>query len=146
MAHTIKQLEQFLKELPTKIQQAADLTLKRSALKIQKDIVDIFKTQGKSQGIEWAPLKQQYLKEKIRKGYSEKTLIRTSTLMQSWTWRLRPWEAVVGTEVPYAIYNEMGTYKMPARPFAKPVKEAFEKQQIAEKLFVKTLNEVLKNV
>ena len=146
MAHTIQQLEQFLKELPTKVQQAADLTLKRSALKIHKDIVDIFKTQGKSQGIEWAPLTKQYLKEKIKKGYSEKKLIRTSTLMQSWTWRLQPWMAVVGTEVQYAIYNEMGTYKMPARPFAKPVRESFEKQQIAEKLFVKTLDEVLKNV
>jgi TP901-1 ORF40-like protein. len=135
-----------LKELPAKVQEAADITLKRSALKIQKDIVDIFKTQGASQGIEWAPLTKQYLKEKIRKGYSEKKLIRTSTLMQSWTWRLQPWMAVVGTEVPYAIYNEMGTYKMPARPFAKPVKEAFEKQQIAEKLFVKTIDEVLKGV
>jgi len=133
-----------LKELPAQVQQAANITLERSALKIHKDIVDIFKTQGESQGIDWAPLKKEYLKEKIRKGYSEKKLIRTSTLFQSWTWRLHPLMAVVGTEVPYAIYNEMGTYKMPARPFAKPVKEAFEKQQIAEKLFLKTLDEVLK--
>jgi len=144
MANTIEQLEQFLKELPAQVQQAANITLERSALKIHKDIVDIFKTQGESQGIDWAPLKKEYLKEKIRKGYSEKKLIRTSTLFQSWTWRLHPLMAVVGTEVPYAIYNEMGTYKMPARPFAKPVKEAFEKQQIAEKLFLKTLDEVLK--
>jgi len=34
---------------------------------------------------------------------------------------------------------------MPARPFAKPVKEAFEKEQIAEKLFLKTLDEVMKD-
>jgi len=146
MANTIEQLEQFLKELPAKVQEAANITLQKSALKIQKDIRDIFKTQGASQGIEWAPLTKQYLKEKIKKGYSEKKLIRTSTLMQSWTWRLQPLMAVVGTEVPYAIYNEMGTYKMPARPFAKPVKESFEKQQIAEKMFVKTLDEVLKGV
>ena len=145
MAGTIEQLEKFLNELPKQVQQAANITLERSALKLHKDIVDIFKTQGSSQGIDWAPLKPQYLREKIRKGYSEKKLIRTSTLFQSWTWRLHPLMAVVGTEVPYAIYNEMGTYKMPARPFAKPVKEAFEKEQIAEKLFLKTLDEVLKN-
>jgi len=146
MAHTIEELEKFLKELPAKVQEAANITLQRSALKLHKDIVDIFKTQGESQGIDWAPLTKQYLKEKIKKGYSEKKLIRTSTLMQSWTWRLQPWMAVVGTEVSYAIYNEMGTYKMPARPFAKPVKESFEKEKVAEKLFVKTLDEVLKGV
>ena len=144
MANTIEQLEQFLKELPAKVQEAANVTLQRSALKLHRDIVEIFKTQGESQNIDWAPLTKEYLKEKIKKGYSEKKLIRTSTLFQSWTWRLHPLMAVVGTEVPYAIYNEMGTYKMPARPFAKPVKEAFEKEQIAEKLFLKTLDEVMK--
>jgi TP901-1 ORF40-like protein. len=57
-----------------------------------------------------------------------------------------PFQAVIGTEVPYAIYHELGTRKMVARPFAKPVAEKFQEQRVAENFFISALDMVLKDV
>jgi len=51
-----------------------------------------------------------------KEGISEKKLHRTTTLAQSFTSVLKPFEAVVGTPVWYARFHEAGTKKMPARP------------------------------
>jgi len=143
---TVEQLQQFLERLPAKIQEAAEVTLQQSALKINADLMKVFKTEGQSHGVNWAPLKQRYREEKIKKGFSEKILQRTTTLRQSFTARFAPMEAVIGTEVKYAIFHETGTRKMPARPFAKPVSETFQEEKIGTKIFVKVFDEVLKSV
>jgi phage gpG-like protein len=57
-----------------------------------------------------------------------------------------PFQAVIGTEVEYAIYHETGTRKMVARPFAKPVADKFREEQVAENFFISVLDKVLKNV
>jgi len=146
MAKDLKDLERFLESLPAKLQEATELTLQKSALEIESRIKKQFKTEGEAYGEEWQPVKDSYLQWKRRKGYSEKTLHRTTTLSQSFSSVIMPFEARIGTEVKYAIFHELGTRKMPARPFAKPVADKFQEQQIANKLFISALDTVFRNV
>jgi len=146
MANDLKDLEHFLEGLPAKLQEATELTLQKSALEIEKRIKEQFQTEGKAYGEGWQPVKEKYLQWKIRKGYSEKTLHRTTTLSQSFSSVVMPFEARIGTEVEYAIFHELGTSKMPARPFAKPVAEKFQEQRVAEKFFISALDMVFRNV
>jgi phage gpG-like protein len=146
MAADLKDLERFLESLPAKLQEATELTLQKSALEIELRIKKQFQTEGEAYGEEWKPVKESYLRWKRKKGYSEKTLHRTTTLSQSFSSVVMPFEAVVGTEIPYAIFHELGTRKMVARPFAKPVAEKFKEDQVAEKFFKSALDMVLKDV
>ncbi len=120
------------------------LTLQRSAEKIQTDLSTIFKTEGRSHGVDWAPLKEKYLRYKVKKGFSEKKLHRTTTLAQSFTYIVDKYQATIGTPVKYAIYHELGTHKMPARPFMKPVVERFVQANHMQKLFDVSIREVFK--
>jgi HK97 gp10 family phage protein len=104
-----------------KIRHAIENTLEKTAQYTESKLSELFKTEGASLNVEWSPLKEAYLKQKIKKGYSEKKLHKTTTLAQSFTSIVKPFSAVVGTPVEYAKYHEYGTRKMPARPFMKPV-------------------------
>jgi phage virion morphogenesis (putative tail completion) protein len=146
MAKDLRDLENFLNQLPAKLQEATELTLQKSALEIEARIKEQFKTEGEAYGEEWKPVKEKYLRWKRKKGYSEKTLHRTTTLSQSFSSVVKPFEARIGTEVEYAIYHELGTRKMVARPFAKPVAEKFQEQRVAENFFISALDMVLKDV
>jgi HK97 gp10 family phage protein len=146
MAADLKDLERFLESLPAKLQEATELTLQKSALEIEARIKKQFQTEGEAYGEEWQPVKEKYLQWKRRRGYSEKTLHKTGRLSQSFSSVVMPFEARIGTEIPYAIFHELGTRKMPARPFAKPVAERFQEEQVAEKFFISALDMVLKDV
>jgi phage gpG-like protein len=146
MAADLKDLENFLESLPAKLQEATEITLQKSALEIEARIKKQFQTEGEAYSEEWQPVKEKYLQWKRRKGYSEKTLHRTTTLSQSFSSVVMPFEARIGTEVEYAIYHELGTRKMVARPFAKPVAEKFQEEQVAEKFFISALDMVFRNV
>jgi len=139
----LEKLKRFIDNLPAKLQKAIDLALRKSAEKIQTDLSTIFKTEGRSHNVEWAPLKDIYLKEKVKKGFSEKKLHRTTTLAQSFTYIVDGYQAIIGTPVKYAIYHEFGTRKMPARPFMKPVVDRFIEKNYAQTIFKATLEEVL---
>jgi len=139
----VEALERFIEKLPDRFREAVELTLKRSALYLESDLSRIFKTEGRSHHIEWTPLKEAYLKQKIKKGYSEKILHRTTTLAQSFTSKVEKGTAIVGTPVEYAVFHEFGTEKMPARPFMEPVLEAFLARNMPVKLFKQALKEVL---
>ncbi len=146
MAKDLKDLERFLESLPAKLQEATELTLQKSALEIEQRLKQQFKSAGGAYGEGWQPVKQKYLQWKRRKGYSEKTLHKTTTLSQSFSSVVMPFEARIGTEIPYAIFHEIGTRKMPARPFAKPVAEKFQEQRVTEKFFISALDMVFRNV
>jgi HK97 gp10 family phage protein len=146
MAKDLKDLERFLEGLPAKLQEATEITLQKSALEIKARIKQQFQSEGEAYGEEWQPVKESYLSWKKRRGYSEKTLHRTTTLSQSFSSVVMPFEARIGTEIPYAIFHELGTRKMPARPFAKPVAEKFQEQRVAEKFFISALDMVFRNV
>jgi phage gpG-like protein len=146
MATNIKDLEKFLEGLPAKLQEATELTLQKSASEIKIRIKEQFQSEGEAYGEEWQPVKEPYLNWKRRKGFSEKTLHKTGRLSQSFSSVIMPFEARIGTEVEYAIFHELGTRKMPARPFAKPVAEKFQEEQVAEKFFISALDMVFRNV
>lgn len=48
----------------------------------------------------------------------------------------------IGNPIKYSIYNEMGTYKMPARPFLKPA--AYENFKAIKTLFEKAFKKEIK--
>jgi HK97 gp10 family phage protein len=146
MAKDLRDLENFLNQLPDKLKEATDLTLKKSALEIEIRIKDQFQSEGEAFGDEWRPVKENYLQWKRKKGFSSKTLHKTGRLSQSFSSVVMPFQAVIGTEVEYAIYHETGTRKMVARPFAKPVADKFREEQVAENFFISVLDKVLKNV
>jgi len=139
-----EELKRFFDELPGKIMQACKLALTRGAEKIQADLSTIFKTEGRSHGVDWKELNPRYLAYKVKKGFSEKKLHRTTTLAQSFTYKVQDWKAIIGTPVPYAPYHETGTKRgIPPRPFMQPVVEKFLQENHFTKIFQRSLKEVL---
>lgn len=81
-----------------------------------------FLAQGASDGAAWAPLSPRYAAWKANH-YPGKTILRrTDELFRSLTrvpmdvHRVTPSAAEFGTDVPYAIFHQLGTKHMPARP------------------------------
>jgi len=82
----------------------------------------LFETEGYG---EWAPLAQSTLERKAEQGYPPKILQATEWLMDSLTGsaaagghveHILEDELIYGTTVPYAVFHQMGTRFMPARP------------------------------
>ena len=134
-------VEKVFNNIAKKISHVTELFLARAALHTEAKISEIFKTEGRAFNVEWAPLKEAYLKWKLKKGFSEKKLHRTTTLSQSFTSKVEGLQAIVGTPVPYAIYHEFGTKKMPARPFMAPVADYMANIGL-KKIFDATFKEV----
>jgi len=109
----------------------------------------LFKSEGRYLGVEWKPLKPEYLSWKIKKGFSEKKLHKTTTLARSFTYQVQNHKVVIGTNVksdrngfPYPAAMEFGTRRgVPARPFMAPTKEELEKR--LPKIAEQTLKELL---
>ncbi|MDI6865763.1 HK97-gp10 family putative phage morphogenesis protein [Thermodesulfovibrio yellowstonii] len=127
------EIEQILKR-------AISETVGKTAQHAESELSRLFASEGASLGVEWSALKESYLRQKIKKGYSEKRLHRTTTLAQSFTSVLQPFTAVVGTPVWYARFHETGTRKTPARPFMKPVMEHILREKIPARYFKETLD------
>ena len=87
-----------------------------------------FKTETEANGKPWKELKEQTLRQKLNKGFSEKILHRTTSLKQSFFTDYQEGKGIVGTPIKYAVFHEEGTRKIPARPFMKPVMKLLEKQ------------------
>jgi phage gpG-like protein len=140
----IEELKRFFDEFPRKIAQTSELALTRTAEKIQVDLSTIFKTEGKSHGVDWKDLNPRYLAYKVKKGFSEKKLHRTTTLAQSFTYKVQDWRAVIGTPVPYAVYHETGTRRgIPPRPYMQPAVKKFLEDNHFKKISERSLKEVL---
>ena len=140
----IEELKRFFDEFPRKLAQASKLALMRTAEKIQTDLSTIFKTEGRSHGVYWKDLTTRYLKWKVKKGFSEKKLHRTTTLAQSFTYKVQDWKAIIGTPVPYAVYHETGTRRgIPPRPYMQPVVKKFLEDNHFKKIFERSLKEVM---
>jgi HK97 gp10 family phage protein len=136
-----EQLTNIINQIRDKFDLAVEKAVKYSAEKILSDLREIFKTEGRSHNVEWTDLKESYLKWKIKKGFSEKKLHKTTTLKQSFTYQTDKYKAKVGTPVPYAVFHEYGTKKMTARPFMQPVFDRFIERDL-RKIFQKTFREI----
>jgi phage gpG-like protein len=111
----------------------------------------VFKSEGRYLGLNWKPLKPEYLRWKIEKGFSEKKLHKTTTLARSFTYQIGKNKVAIGTNVksdkngfPYPAAMEFGTRRgVPARPFMRPTKEELEKRlpAIAKQVFKELMGE-----
>lgn len=82
-----------------------------------------FESEGAHGGGRWAPLSERYARWKQKHYPGKPILERTGDLKKSLTergapgavFRSEPRALTMGTDVPYAIYHQTGTRKMPAR-------------------------------
>ncbi len=142
MADNLREFEDYMRKLPEKIKSAVRVSLERIGAYGVSKLSKGFQTEGRSLGVEWKPVKESYLKQKIKKGFSEKTLHRTTTLAQSFHSKATDTQVQIGTPVPYSIYHEYGTKRMPARPFMKPLAQHLQ-ERAASEIFKKTFRELL---
>lgn len=132
--------DEVFKNIEVNVKKAMQETLEKTALKAESELSRLFKTEGQSLNAGWSPLKEAYFKQKIKKGYSEKMLHRTTTLAQSFSSVVKNFAAVIGTPVRYAVFLEEGTTKMPQRAFMKPVADYLKNSGIVGKLFKEAIN------
>lgn len=135
-------IRRVIPEIEKRIRQAMQETVEKTAQYAESQLSKLFKTEGRSLNVNWSPMKEAYLRQKIKKGYSEKILHRTTTLAQSFTSQIREFSAVVGTPVWYAPFHEEGTRKMPARPFMQPVMEHILATDVIKRFFERALKDV----
>jgi hypothetical protein len=82
---------------------------------------------------DWAPLKPETIAEKVRAGYAPKPLLRTGEMRASIEYTVDPHklEGCVGSNDDIAVYQELGTSRIPPRSFlvsgAKHVEERIRK-------------------
>lgn len=105
-------------------EKAADLTvpMKQAAILMMGSVQKNFDASGRP--ISWIPLKASTLKEKMRKGYSPKPLIRTGGLRQSFATSVGRMEMSIGTSIVYGRIHQKGgragrnqSATIPARPY-----------------------------
>lgn len=69
-------------------------------------------------GQAWSPWSIATQKARQKEGTASLGLLnRTGTLLESITYKLQGQNVIVGTDVPYSVFLQMGTSKMPARRF-----------------------------
>jgi phage gpG-like protein len=135
-------INQFSRELTKSLMDARKKALKKLAEYSLSDISTIFKTEGRSHDVEWAALTQKYLNWKLKQGYSEKILAKTTSLNQSFGYKITNGglSVQIGTTVPYAIYQEYGTKRgIPSRPFIYPVGSGIIKAGIPFKTWMEAM-------
>jgi phage gpG-like protein len=121
--------------------EAMHLGLRRVAEKIEHDAKEQIGHYQEAVGPfpEWAPLAESTVEDRIAQGYSpDEPLLRKGDLRDSIKHEVGVLEAVVGSTSPIAPYQELGTDKIPPRPFIGPA--AFKnKEHIHEALGVATV-------
>ncbi len=123
-----KDPEKLAKAIVDWLEDGIKIALEQSAEYAKSKIAWEFKTESEATGKPWEALDSKYLEKKIKQGYSEKTLHRTTRLKRSFFKKVEKEKAIIGTPVKYAIFHEEGTKKMPARPILKPILKELEKE------------------
>ncbi|NEP56008.1 MAG: phage virion morphogenesis protein [Symploca sp. SIO2G7] len=82
---------------------------------MQQETERQFATETDPDGVRWAALAPSTLAEKRRKGYPESILTRTGKMRNSVLAIADARSILIGVDVPYAIFHQQGTRKMPQR-------------------------------
>jgi len=98
-----------------------------------------FASEGSHGGSQWAPLSPRYAKWKEVRYPGRPILVREGTLRGSLTdrnapgavFQPEPRKLVMGSSVPYALFHQMGTRRMPARPEIK-LTEPFKRKAMKQ--------------
>lgn len=99
--------------------------------------VEHFESQGSRGGARWQPLSSGYAKWKTKKYPGKPILSATERLKRSFTlagqkggdqvYEETPLSLTMGTAVPYAIFHQRGTKRMPARPILQPTQRDIDR-------------------
>ena len=95
----------------------SDGITRKMANVLREDAEDAFEDERSPKGEKWQDLDPAYKKSRYAKGYDGKILHRTGLLMASLNVDYGDNFAAVGVSESYGIYHQLGTKKMPARPF-----------------------------
>ncbi|MGH8220883.1 MAG: HK97-gp10 family putative phage morphogenesis protein [Steroidobacteraceae bacterium] len=88
----------------------------------------------------WEPLAESTVEDRIARGYApDEPLLRTGELQDSISHAVEGLEAAVGSTSEIAVYQELGTERMPPRPFLGPAVYQHARQ-IVEALGAVTVN------
>ena len=136
--------------------------LMQAGLKGEGDAAKAIRNQVNSLGESWKPLNEQYRKQKIADGQSEKIYVQTSTYLQSITSNLtkngrgnlklvygvrRVAKDKTGKEaVNIAVALEFGNGRVPARPLWRPAKVTMLRWIVKERPFQTRIAENLKKL
>lgn len=86
----------------------------------------------------WEELAESTQKDRVNKGYTpDDPLLRDGTLRDSIEVEAAPMEAVIGSKLDIAAYQEFGTATVPPRPFLGPA--AFDNTEKIQKLIGKAV-------
>lgn len=113
---------------------ASQAALGRAAKVVQRDAqARIGHYQGEvGQFQDWAPLAESTEEEKARLGYPlDAPLLRDGELRDSIKTEVYPHEAVIGSKLKKAAYQEFGTPTIPPRPFLGPAAFGNQKRIVA---------------
>jgi len=128
----LQPLSVALSRLRTDISDWTTFWTQRFAPFFYQNVLQDFVLEGGQSGESWAPLSPGYAAWKQRVAPGAGLLVRTGLLKSSLTrpdgpesvYRVTPTSLEIGTSVSYAMYHQMGTRRMPARPPMR-VNEAF---------------------
>lgn len=84
---------------------------------LMQDAESAFEQETSPEGKKWAALNERYKQWRYEKKYTGPILQRTGMLAMSLSPRFNESQAMVVAHSPYAKYHQLGTSKMPARPF-----------------------------
>ena len=145
----------IINNLENEAKKASDISVKRWGLTAER----IAKKHISAQDLGWQALSQRYLDSKVKKGYSNNILVRTSSYFQSITsWTMQGY-AFVGVKreakdsygnviANIAAVHECGsiTANIPARPLWKPTLEEMKKEMAANPQFYNSAQIMVKNL
>lgn len=120
---SLGELSAVLEKNAVKAVVAADVAMGPAARIVQKDAQ---RRIGEYQGAEggfpaWDELAESTKEDRVRKGYTKNDpLLRSGDLRESITTEHSRLEAVIGSKLDIAAYQEFGTNKIPPRPFLGP--------------------------
>ncbi|RRN04676.1 phage virion morphogenesis protein [Bibersteinia trehalosi] len=110
-----REIQQKFKKL-AQVVDSREITRKVANVLLQEAEV-AFDNEKSPQGESWAKLNQDYKKRRYDKGYTGNILQVTGDLVKSLIIDYGDNFAVIGAGEPYGQYHQLGTSKMPARPF-----------------------------
>lgn len=108
-------IQQKFKKL-AQVMDGRDITRKVAGV-LRQEAEKAFDQEKTPEGESWEKLNEDYKKRRDAAGYTGKMLQVTGDLVTSLNIDYGDSFAVIGASEPYGQYHQMGTEKMPARPF-----------------------------
>ena len=125
----IKETIQALTDVSKTLGDHRDFMRRAVFPELRKQMRRVFQSRGYNT---WAPLARSTLREKSRRGYPSSPLVRTGRYRRESAslrgLRIRRNVLELDSPIPYAVYHEFGTRRIPARPVYRLVAERMRRE------------------